>query len=911
MNKFYEAVIDDSGDAQAGTVRLQVVDSEGDPVSIYADNSGTQFTDGNGDAVNYCVTDDEGMAQFYFVAETGQTLQFLYADGSNARSPITDFANNFSTPEALDAVTAAEAAQAEAEAAETAAVDAKDDAETAQAAAEAAQEAAEDAQAAAEAAETTAVAAAGSTGLGGALYADTTAGLAAVGEGEYFYVENADGDYVEYQDLSAVATATGLVIVGPDHVEEALTTATAASTAIATITPAFEAPADPAYPNIYDPDIATSGDGQYANNSGNALSSSAKWHFSGFVPGTAGQDYVIDLRAAVSGWVIKRPVNIQQIHCYSSASIDSFHSYASATFSESDRKVTFTMPAGATHFTWNSYQGGYEPTEAQFADMRTSSFAYDSTDGETELYSSYRDGSERKRKVAEFDDAPVTVVVDSGSVYVRQPYNDTFDTVRQVDVSQTIDDDHTGAVQFGSVMRIPKGVRPADTVLFYESDGDDPYDARQIGRGGDTAAPENLNNTFIGGGHGFVGRELTSVGHGLSLTDVGDEGTDGDSKDWILTDVPDTDTLIIMPANEGTSTAWDFNNTLTGSTITFDSAGAIAFSGSSSYADNDLLQSHEVSVWLDGVELTADGVYRGYRAEVQESYGIPNPADWLTQLIAEKGAASPRALSDSQNDTHVSLSISYQFGRFGEMVTYFDHYVAQGYARTGDGYFGGQQWLVLFTKSGSGDYVCQYIPDLTGSVGGYDFTGIADISGNSSSVNVERTDCLDTDNPASHYAQIARDSSDDAKYGFAHGYARHLGIGVPAVRAASVDRIFNLSSAEKQYAIAVDDGAGSTASKGDSALAVCWNQYYDIEDTPLYTCHNVVEYADGTVHWIIDIHDTLDGVWINHDAFKYLIGRSATTIDSTDFTLDCSAVTPKGLRVSTTGGYGRAVVSIA
>ncbi|ASK88455.1 hypothetical protein [Sphingorhabdus sp. SMR4y] len=777
-------------------------------------------------------------------------------------------------------------------------------------AAETAKTEAEAAQAAAEEAETNAVAAAASTGLGGALYADTTAGLAAVGEGEYFYVENADGDYVEYQDLSGVATATGLVIVGPDHVEEALTTATAASTAIATITPAFEAPADPAYPNIYDPDIATSGDGQYANNSGNALSSSAKWHFSGFVPGTPGQDYVIDLRAAVSGWVIKRPVNIQQIHCYTDTAIGTFHSYASATFSESDRKVTFTMPAGASYFAWNCQQGGYDPSTEQFAAMRAVSFAYDATDGETELYSSYRDGSERKRKVAEFDDAPVTVVVDDGSVYVRQPYNDDFDIVRQVDVSQTIDADHTGAVQFGFVMRVPKGVKPSDTVLFFESDGDAPYDARPIGRGGDTAAPENLNNTYLGGGHGFYCQKITSVAHGLSLTDVGDVGTDGAAKSWVLVDVPDVDTLTIAPANEGTATAWDFDTTLTGSTITFSAAGAVAFSGSTAYEDNYLLQSHAVSVWLDGVELTADGVYRGYRAEVQESYGIPNPADWLTQLIAGKGAASPRLLSDSQNATHVDLSISYQFGRFGEMVTYFDHYVAQGYARTGDGYWGAQQWLVLFRRSGSGDRINQYIPDLSGTVGGYDFSAIADIESNSSSVNVMASDCVDPSNPASHFAQICKTSGGDPRWGFAYGYARHVGIGVPATRATLVDRILNISNVEKQYPGGVDGEAGATASAGENHLAVCWNQYYDMADNQEYTCNNVVEFADGTVHWTIDIHDTLDGVWINHDAFKYLIGKSATVIDSTAFTLHSAAVTPKGLRVSTTGGYGRAVVSI-
>lgn len=105
MNKYYEAIINTSGDAKALS-RVQVLDNTGDIVTIYADKSGTRFTDTTGANVNYCEADATGMVEFYWTAASNQTLQVLDSTGELERS-IADFANNFSVPEAtanVDAV---------------------------------------------------------------------------------------------------------------------------------------------------------------------------------------------------------------------------------------------------------------------------------------------------------------------------------------------------------------------------------------------------------------------------------------------------------------------------------------------------------------------------------------------------------------------------------------------------------------------------------------------------------------------------------------------------------------------------------------------------------------------------------------------------------------------------------------
>jgi hypothetical protein len=98
MNKYYQTIVNVTGDILANH-RVQVADDTGTIIIIYADNSETRFTNEAGDVVNYTLSSLEtGMAEFYFKADLGMTLQVLDSDGVLVRPTIADFANNFSTP---------------------------------------------------------------------------------------------------------------------------------------------------------------------------------------------------------------------------------------------------------------------------------------------------------------------------------------------------------------------------------------------------------------------------------------------------------------------------------------------------------------------------------------------------------------------------------------------------------------------------------------------------------------------------------------------------------------------------------------------------------------------------------------------------------------------------------------------
>ncbi|WP_417592542.1 hypothetical protein [Parasphingorhabdus sp.] len=91
MNKYYEAIQTNGG---YGPSRAQVLDASNEVVAVYADDSGTRFTDDDGAALDYAPSDNIGMVEFYWSAAAGQTLKIMDHRGNFCRS-IPDFAANY------------------------------------------------------------------------------------------------------------------------------------------------------------------------------------------------------------------------------------------------------------------------------------------------------------------------------------------------------------------------------------------------------------------------------------------------------------------------------------------------------------------------------------------------------------------------------------------------------------------------------------------------------------------------------------------------------------------------------------------------------------------------------------------------------------------------------------------------
>lgn len=93
MIKYFNTVSNERGDVLAN-YRVQVVDSLGASVDIFADAGGTRFTDSGGNIVNYTEAQANGRVAFYWTPADGQVLQTLDASG-NLVDAEADFANAF------------------------------------------------------------------------------------------------------------------------------------------------------------------------------------------------------------------------------------------------------------------------------------------------------------------------------------------------------------------------------------------------------------------------------------------------------------------------------------------------------------------------------------------------------------------------------------------------------------------------------------------------------------------------------------------------------------------------------------------------------------------------------------------------------------------------------------------------
>ena len=91
MLKYFNTISDERGNVLPN-YRLQVVDSLGAIVPIYADKAGTRFRDASGNIVNYATAKNNGRVSFYWEAAEGQVLQTLDISGDLVDSEV-DFAD--------------------------------------------------------------------------------------------------------------------------------------------------------------------------------------------------------------------------------------------------------------------------------------------------------------------------------------------------------------------------------------------------------------------------------------------------------------------------------------------------------------------------------------------------------------------------------------------------------------------------------------------------------------------------------------------------------------------------------------------------------------------------------------------------------------------------------------------------
>lgn len=732
-------------------------------------------------------------------------------------------------------------------------------------------------------------AAASAAASAGYVYTTVTAGEAARTNGQYFWVVSAQNNEVLELWLMGASTATD---TGKRTASSALQDETDAILLLFDLVSSS---------NIYNPNSNGYVNDSVVSAAGSSVSALAKYMVSGFTAVTPGQTVMIDITSLGEEWEIYE----ESIQTYNAEVVSGAARVAllSPTVLTSRRLCYVTIPAGADYLLFNIRKlTGTTPDAAEFAQARSLTMLYVGT---TQLaYQAYT-GALAYTPKAEFFALPsgagsteskIKVQVVASSIYVKQKYNSTHDTVRHYIFNDT-SLYPAGVVDFRGVGTVLKGDQRSLDLAFGSSD--------KLYVGNDNAPPIRFNNAYLGGGHGIPAtKTLTKTAHGLTNIDVGDVGTDGAAKSWVLSKIVDADNIMVTAQNTGTATDWIISGSISGSTITFAAAGAFAFTSQSPGEYKPLAQNYNVEFVVDGATVTnLNSVTACDSFEIRETYGIPNAASFLTALVNEKGTATPKEPSSALIQTQIKVDLTWRFDKYGSCVMYYSNYNEQDYARGSADYFGGLQRQGLVK---SGRNLLQYIPDVS-PVSGLDFKNKADITSNAASINIPVSSCDDVNNPASHFSQIIANGS-TPEYGCLIGYNREIGVGVPATRASVVTNVLNISTSEKQYPRAVDSAVQPVG--GEFRTAVAYDAYYDMSSNTSYTVNNFVEFADGSVHWVFDCHTTLNNVWV--ETPSDLIGRSIQVLDkSASLTVHNSdVVMGSGILISVSGGYGRCVVKI-
>lgn len=497
----------------------------------------------------------------------------------------------------------------------------------------------------------------------------------------------------------------------------------------------------------------------------------------------------------------------------------------------------------------------------------------------------------------------VSVLLSGTDTYIRAPYwlDDTKDVMRQLATNLDNGTTASNCVDLKGVRLVSSAT--ADMLTAWAA-------GEVFTNSNDNGPPTRYNNQYLGGGHGLAAVfNLVCAGHGLTNVDVGDVGTIS-AVSFVLTEIIDANTFRVVANNtSGNSDRWVISASPAASgTITFTAAGAKVYTSRTSVQDWPCIRNHVRAVKLNGSVAVTTGEYAARYVTVEESYDIVNPARWLLLLIAQKGTSSPIPLDDPSVPIQMTIYNTWRFDKYGGMTNTNRVVVSQeaSMGTTGSyNYWGGWQYQRI-----SGADCWQYFPDLSGAVGGYDFTNIANVTSNSSTVSIAKSNSINTSDPPSHWAQLTKDGTGGFIRGFAAGYQRTTGQGIPATRAQNT-WLYQLSTSEKQYPVAVDGTRFPSARipVATDLTTVVWECAYKMDSNPTYTVNAAYEYNDK-VYRVIDVHASLTNQEIPVPAG--LVGRSVTVISTGGtITVHSSTVASNSTVSISTTTWGRAILEIA
>lgn len=728
------------------------------------------------------------------------------------------------------------------------------------------------------------------------LYADTTEGLAATTDGEYFSVPSTvSGEFlILYKNNAGSAQQ---IKVYPIDV---------ALSSSFTLIPSK---------NLYNPALAENGYiYAYLNGNKSAFPTSA---ITGRMPVVAGKRYTLTMLTGTNNALFSG------LCCWSSNGtylgmnslygtnpvIPNMDVVTSNLAGSGCQRMSFSIPAGSgIAFVGTLLYYAYATHTTEDFDLRRNAIQLEEGSEPTafKAYSAFPEAIYNKpidplKLPYLVPGSALIVFKKGGDLYIRSCWNESYYLLQKMLIDGDIEFDNN-VVNFIGARKI------SSTSL---NDIDFTFDNGSIlTASADEAAPVLYDGIYTGGRHGVVIVEVTATNHGKEVKDVGSEWIDASSYKWYIMRIVNANKLWVMSKNLSVYPVWSFRETVIGNLTHSANATNTAGITVASQQKTQLtpgIQNNVKHIKLDGeYSISADGAYLCKSVDIVESYDIPNPAAVLNYVIScVGGSVQPDFGSSLVTDKDVHFDIIYRFALNGSCTVYHNIYAYRNLTLNYAGFI--QSGVLTFT----GKTLLQYVPGVNSFVGSlqtWDLAATEDISGTIEQLTLSADRWADPNNPPARMAQIVANGGTN-EFGFILGYSPLRGIGMAENRKnlASGGFIF---TTKKQYPYGVDSSSFSGGILPASTLLEC------VAYRSFYPCTGnatvLTWYKDGTDYVVIlDYHQNVTQLAVELPAF--MIGMSLSVIEQNlNFTLHTgSFVSASGIRISVTGNYGYALLKIS
>ncbi|HFX6312229.1 TPA: hypothetical protein ACIFC2_001330, partial [Acinetobacter baumannii] len=489
-----------------------------------------------------------------------------------------------------------------------------------------------------------------------------------------------------------------------------------------------------------------------------------------------------------------------------------------------------------------------------------------------------------------------TLYLDGTYAYIRTGFSASVDLVQKVQYG-TNDKWKNNVINPYEIKTIPKSTAKESLLSAYST-------GTLVVSHPDDAAPLRYNGTYIGANHGaLIAHQSTMSAHGKQYTDVGSIWT-VDGKNYTLCRMVDSNSLWLVSANEGASSAkWAFSTTsLAGKTLTHVSGATntanIVVSADSIVQLYSAVNNHVKKIIVDDFKTVSDiGFYDVETVEFVDSYNIMNPPAILSYLQSHTGTPTEQDFNVSSIDYDVNVQVSYRYALNGSVT------INSQYQKKSDINFEFAGLTQALPLEYTGKTLLQYAPKMNPVTVGsntYNLTGIVDITSLTDTINLLKANWADATNPPDRMAQIVRNGS-TKEYGHVVGYSLTRGDTKPSIRQNTNDAGFIYTS-RKMYPKALVTNLDSVVN------TIAYRSIFNPNTLPQATVYTWFK-DNNDIYVVFDIHQ--GATMLKLPLEPIFNGKNATVIDShANFTLHSEIVSDGGLLCSVAGGYGQATIKL-